>query len=89
MTFPPAPSPTLPGVTKREQSKRTPKHDAWAERPWQLTKFLWNLLPSALLPALLISTIDAIARYVAHLRQQKARNRVRKLDAFREAVAFG
>lgn len=62
--------------------------DAWADRPWQLTKLLWSLLPSAIRPAVM-SMIDFVARYAAHLRKQKHRKRPRKLQAFRKALEFG
>jgi len=62
--------------------------DAWADLPWQLTKILWSLLPSALRPAIM-STMDFVARYVAHLRKQKPGKRPRKLQAFRKALDFG
>jgi hypothetical protein len=85
--FPPVPSPTPPSEANHKQPKPRHPHDAWADRPWQLTKLLWNLLPSALLPARLISTIESMSRFVAHLRKKSGR-RVRKLDVFRNSLRF-
>lgn len=67
-------------------------HDAWADRPWQLTKMLWSVVASALLPATLLSTIDAARRFLEHVRKSDAqqqdvtRKRRRQLDAFRLAL---